>query len=125
MDLGEYLNSINKTKKNIIGLNEQAERGYIPFVVNKSLSYHKDAIFHANFMNLKPNLDKKLQYEYYLEALPKANRYAKCHKDDKASIEPIMEFYGYSRARAMEAAQILSDSQIEAIKESLNKGGKS
>ena len=125
MDLGEYLNSINKSKKDIIGSNEQGERGYIPFIINKSLSYHKDAIFHANFMNLKPNLDKKMQYDYYLHSLPKGNRYAKWHKDDKPSIEPIMEFYGYSRSKAMEVAKILSESQLEAIKESLNKGGKS
>jgi hypothetical protein len=125
MDLTDFFNSINKTKKNIVSGDEKAEKFYIPFVVNKSLSYHKDAIFHSNFMNERSYLDKRMQYEYFLHALPKANRYGKWHKDEDGRIEPIMEFYGYSKTRAKEVLKILSDSQIEAIKEALNKGGKS
>lgn len=123
MDLSDFFNSINKTKKNIIE-DDRSEKAYVPFVVNKSLSYHKDCIFHVNLMNMNPLLDRKMQYEYLLYALPKASRYGKWHKADGERIEPIMAFYGYSRSKAMEVAAILTDKQLDSIKEALNTGGK-
>lgn len=124
MDLSEFFNSINKTKKNVIQ-DDRDEKSYVPYVMNKSFSYHKDAIFHVNLMNEKACLDRKLQYDYYLMALPKANRYGKWHKPDISPIEPIMEYYGYSRAKAEEVARMLSESQIQTIRDHLNPGGKS
>jgi hypothetical protein len=124
MELNDFFNSINKTKKDIVGTDEKAERVYVPYVINKSLSYHKDAIFHANFMNAMPILDKKMQYHYYLHGISKGSRYGKWHKDEDSRIEPIMAFYGYSRTRAKEVANILSDGQFEALKQALNRGGK-
>lgn len=124
MELNDFFNSINKSKKDIVGKDEKAERAYIPYVMNKSLSYHKDAIFHANFMNFMPQLDKKMQYDYYLYGISKGSRYGKWHKDEDGRIEPIMAFYGYSRTRAKEVSKILSDDQIEALQKALNRGGK-
>lgn len=124
MDLSDIFNSINKTKKNILE-NEASERVYIPFVVNKSLSYHKDTLFHANFMNIRPYLAKKMQYEYYLNAIPKGNRYGKWHKDEDSRIEPIMAYYGYSRKKAKEISALITETHLEVIKEALNRGGKS
>jgi hypothetical protein len=123
MDLKDFFESINKSKKNIIS-DEKSEKCYIPYVINKSFSYHKDSIFYSNMMNRWSNLDKKMQYDYYLYGLPKGQRYAKWHKDEDSSVEPIMAYYGYSRDRAREVARILSNDQIEAIKQALNTGGK-
>jgi hypothetical protein len=124
MDLSDFFNSINKTKKSVI-TDERSERLYVPYVVNKSMSYHKDAIFHSNLINGVPGLDRKMQYDYYLYALPKASRYGKWQKPDNSPIESIMAFYGYSRDKAEQVAQILTESQLKAIQEHLNTGGKS
>lgn len=124
MDLSDIFNSINKTKKNILE-NETSEKIYIPYVVNKNLSYHKDTLFHSNFMNLRPHLAKKMQYEYYLNGIPKGNRYAKWHKDEDPRIEPIMAYYGYSKKKAKEISALISEIDLEAIKQALNRGGKS
>jgi len=123
MELTDFFNSINKTKKNIV-TDDRSERCYVPYVVNKSLSYHKDAIFHVNLMNSNPGLDKKLQYDYYLYGLPKGQRYGKWHKPENGSIGLIMAFYGYSKAKAHEVAKMLSDDQIKAIEGAMYHGGK-
>lgn len=39
-------------------------------------------------------------------------------------IELVKEFYGYSTEKAMQALRILTDNQLEIIKDKLNKGGK-
>ncbi len=124
MDLNEFFNSINKSKKDIMSGDEKAEKHYIPYVINKSMSYHKDTIFRSNFMNSMSNLDKKMQYHYYLYSLPKGTRYAKWHKEEDSRIELLMAFYGYSKGKAKEVLGILSDSQLEAIKQALYRGGK-
>jgi len=38
-------------------------------------------------------------------------------------LECVKEYYGYSNAKAKSALKILSDEQISAIKQKLNKGG--
>lgn len=39
-------------------------------------------------------------------------------------MEYVKEYYGYSNVKAKQALDILTDKQIENIKESLNKGGR-
>lgn len=124
MDLTDFFNSINKTKKNII-TDDKSERFYVPYIINKSMSYHKDSIFHSNMMNMNPMLDKKIQYDYYLYSLPKASRYAKWQKPEESDIGAIMTLYGFSRQKAMEVRQLLSKSQMQDIAQATNTGGKS
>ena len=62
--LSDYLNSINQNKKNII-VDEDTEKAYPPFIVNKCLSGFLDTVLYANEMNMYPHLDKKLQYDFY------------------------------------------------------------
>ena len=51
----------------------ELEREYIPYIVNKALSFTPDTILQANEMNCKPFLDKKLQYHYLLNIIRKKN----------------------------------------------------
>ena len=46
----DYLNAINQSKENLI-VDELSEKEYVPFVVNKGLSYFPDTILYANEMN--------------------------------------------------------------------------
>jgi len=123
-----YVDSVSSTKKNLMrgtANDELAEKDYNSFITNRSLSYHQDCILYANELNMRPQLDKKLQYEFLLNSLRKRKRYAKWqkHKAD-VSVDMIMEYFGYGRAKAEQALQVLTDDQLEAIRAALDKGGR-
>jgi hypothetical protein len=123
-----YVDSVSYTKKNLMrgtANDELAERGYKPFLANKALSYHQDAILYINELNRRPQLDNKLQYEFLLNSLRKRKRYAKWQKKvDDVSLELIMEYFGYGRAEALHALKVLTDEQLAMIEVALDKGGK-
>jgi len=104
---------------------ELAEKGYKPYLTNRSLSYHQDSILYANEMNMRPHLDNKLQYELLLNSLRKRKRFSKWKKQDPdASVEMIMEYFGYGRSKAEQALRVLTDEQLTMIEVALDKGGK-
>jgi len=104
---------------------ELAEKGYKPYLTNRSLSYHQDSILYANEMNMRPHLDNKLQYELLLNSLRKRKRFSKWKKQDPdASVEMIMEYFGYGRAKAEQVLRVLTDEQLAMIEVALDKGGK-
>jgi hypothetical protein len=123
----DYVNSINVTKTNMMRNTENdelAEKGYEPFLTNRSLSYFEDTIGMANEMNFRSGADKILQYEFLLNTIRKRKRFSKWIKPEKNDeLSMIQEFYGYSRAKAEEAAKILTNEHINEIKNKLSKGG--
>jgi hypothetical protein len=60
--------SIDTTDKKVV-VEEENKKDYVPFVINKALSFHYDCIMIANEMNKLPNTDKILQYHYYLNKI--------------------------------------------------------
>ena len=70
-ELKDWLNSINFNKKNLLEEDPSVIKEYPPFIVNRCLSNHVDAIMFANEMNKYPNLDKDMQYSFYLNSLRK------------------------------------------------------
>ena len=122
----DYVNSINFTKKNLMkntANDELAEKDYVPFLTNKSLSYFTDTLLYANEMNRYHFLDKRLQYEFYLNSIRKKKRFAKWAKaDDNDDLSMISEFYQISLSKAKEAIKILSPEQIKIIKDKMEQG---
>lgn len=123
-----YVDSVSYNKKNLMRGSENdelSEKGYKPYLTNRSLSYHQDSILYANEMNLRPQLDNKQQYEYLLNTLRKRKRFAKWKKQEPdAAVEMIMEYFGYGRAKAEQAMRVLTDEQLTMIERALDKGGK-
>jgi len=119
----DIIPSILKTKK--VEVTHENERDYVPFVVNKALSFHKDCVLFANEMNLRPNTDGLLQYHYLLNRVRGYRRpFQKWHKRETIeNLAAIKEYYDYSNDKAKEALSVLSDGQIIEIKKKLNKGG--
>ena len=124
--LKDYLNSINLTKKNLMEDEDPAwERNYPPFIINKCMSHHMDTVMFANEMNQYPGLDKKLQYDFFINTVRSRKRFSPWGKKEKVKdIELVKEFYGYSTEKAMQALRILTENQLMVIKDKLNKGGK-
>jgi hypothetical protein len=118
-----YADSVSFTKTDIMDT-PSAETGYLPFMVNKAMSYHPDAIFAANLMNMNGHLDKKLQYHYLLNTLSKKKRFAKWVKPVASlDLEAVMEYFGYGIHKAENAMMILKPDDIAMIHSRLEKGG--
>jgi len=117
----DYIKSINETKINLIS-DDQTEKDYAPWIVNKGLSYFPDTIFYANEMNIRHGVDKKMQYDYLFYSIKKKKRFSKWHKKEELkNIALIKEYYDYNESNAKEALKLLSKDQIEYIKETLCK----
>lgn len=119
----EIVPSILQTNEYI--LSDDSENSYIPFLVNRSLSYHVDCFAYAQEMNSYPSLDKKLQYDYLFYSIKKYKRpFKKWIKSDiDENIKLVMQYYNFSRDKAIKAISLLSAEQIKIIKESLDQGG--
>ena len=125
-ELKDYLNAINQTKEPLMDSEDETwEKKYPPFVVNKCLMPFQDTILFVNEINQLPHIDKKLQFDFFLNSLRPRKRFSPWAKAKKLkSLEYVKEFYGYNNEKAKAALDILNDEQISAIKERLNKGGR-
>lgn len=126
MDLGDYLNSINKTKVNLMRESEdpKAVSGFPAFAVRRSLSYFGDTVLIANEINKWPDLDSQMQYEFLLLAVEKRNRFARWEKRPViADLELIKSCYGYSDAKAASVLEFLSPADLEDIRRYMREGG--
>ena len=125
MELKDWLNSINFTKKNLIQEDPSVKKDYPPYIINRCLSGHIDCVMFANEMNKYHFLDKDMQYEFYINILRKRKRFSPWIKKDKVSdLEVVKSYYGYSNEKASQALKILSPEQINFIKQKLDSGGK-
>jgi hypothetical protein len=119
----DIIPSIQQTKKVVIAA--ENERDYVPFVVNRSISFHLDMLMAANQMNMLPMADNLLQYQYLLNTVRAYKRpFQKWQKRETVeNLDAVKEYYNYSNEKAKDALSILSNAQIEQIKKNLNKGG--
>jgi len=103
---------------------ELAEKEYNAFLTNRSLSYFPDTIGYANEMNLYHFLDKKLQYDFFINIVRPRKRFSKWSKKiENDDLNLIKEYYGYNDQKALHALSILNKNEIEIIKTKLEKGG--
>lgn len=123
----DFVNSINTTKKDMMSDTENdslAEKDYVPFMVNKSLSYFVDTILYSNEINKYPFLDKKMQYTYYLHAIPKGKRFCKWSKKEiTEDLEAISEYFQCNYRKSAEILRTINKSDLALIKQVLQKGG--
>lgn len=121
--LFDYVNSITQKTEDLSG-NEDLEKEYVPFLINKAMSYYVDTVMIANQMNMLSDIPVRQQYQYYYNTVRKSKRWAKWHKKvEDEDLELIKEYFGYNDRRANEALEILSPNDITIIKERSNKGG--
>jgi len=120
----EYVNSINYSKKNIMDSPEK-EKGYNPFMINRSLSYFNDTVILANEMNKYHHLDGRLQYSFLINIVRKRKRFSKWNKPQKHNdIEVVKQYYGYSNEKAEQVLPLLSQPQLLELRKKVNKGGR-
>ena len=123
-ELKDWLNSVNFTKDDFIDDDTDTIKNYPPYIVNRCLSGHLDTVLYANEMNLHPNLDKDMQYQFYLNSLRKRKRFSPWIKKDKIQdLDIVKQYYGYSNEKASQALRILSKEQLDYITQRLEIGG--
>jgi len=121
----DYVPAISHTKKRLMdSLDEEWEKKYQSFLVNRNFSNYHDTIMYANEMNMRPHMDKKMQFDYLLNSIRPRKRFSPWHKKSiHNDFNHVKEYYGYNNKKTEEALNILSSEQIDEIKSKLNKGG--
>lgn len=120
----DYVNSINTTKKDIM-VDDMTEKSYLPFMINRSLSYFADTVLMANEMNKHHHLDNRMQYDFLRNIVRKRKRFSKwSKKDDSNSIDLIKEYYGYNDSKARQVLPLIDKQHLDFIEKKLFKGGR-
>ena len=120
----QYIASINNTKKDLM-VDDETEKAYSPFMVNRGLSYFQDTVLLANEMNKASHISNRMQYDFLRIAIRQRKRFSKwMKKTSPAHIDVIKEYYGYSDAKAETISDLISDDDIKEMKAYLSKGGK-
>ena len=124
-DLSEILASINNTKEHLYVDDPDRVKSYPPYIVNRCLSGHIDAILFANEVNKYPLLDKRLQYDFLLNSLRKRKRFTPWLKKEQVEdLDLVKSHYGYSNEKAKVAVNLLTKTQLETIRNQHDMGGK-
>ena len=100
------------------------EKNYPAFIINKCMSHHMDTIMYANEMNQYPELDKLLQYDFFINTVRPRKRFSPWGKKEKAlDLDIVKQYYGYSDEKALDALHILTSEQLDFIRSKLDTGG--
>lgn len=118
----EFVKSINEKEY----LYEEVDKkSYSAYIINKALSFFSDTIFLANEINKYGGCDPSQHYDFLYHSVPKRRRYSKWFKSNKYDVVDLLcEHYNLRQERALEIVNVLSDSELQAIKADLDKGGK-
>jgi len=124
MELKDWLNSINQTKKNLIDEDPSIEKKYPSYIINRCFSGHLDAIMFANEMNKYNFLPKRMQYDFFINTLRVKKRFSPwIRKDEIKNLNYVKRYYGYSNEKAKQILKILSKEQLNFIKSKFETGG--
>jgi hypothetical protein len=120
----DFVNAILQNKNQLI-TDKSSESEYLPFMVNRALSFHKDCILQANEMNRRHFVDNKMQNDFLMNIIRKYKRpftkWAKPEKND--DIECIKIIFGFSNKKAMEALKLISKEDLKILKGKIGTGG--
>lgn len=117
----EFVKSFTQTTENLWVNDDISQKEYVPFMINRILSNSPRTILFADVLNKYPNLDKKIQYDFYKFGIPKSTKYEKMwSKKDSTLINDdhinfIAEQLGVSIKRAIEAYELLGVAKIEQL----------
>lgn len=125
MKLTEYLNAINHSKEPLMETDDESvEKEYVPFVVNRCLSFFPDTIYFVNEMNQYHTLPKNMQFDFLRLGVRKNKRFSPWLKKTKIDkIDVIKKYFGYSDSKAIQIADIITDENIESMQAEMYTGG--
>lgn len=123
----DFISAVSDTKKDLIREADNpalTEKEYLPFIVNRGLSFFDDSILHVNEMNQRHHIFPVAQFDYYRAVLRKRKRFSKWFKPEQDSdLDAIQQVYQCSRSIAKLYLKALSNSQLKEVHSRLEKGG--
>jgi len=125
MKLADFLTAINYSKESLLdGENNINEKDYTPYVINRCLSYFPDTVLQSNQMNVLPSIAKKMHFDYLRLSVRQRKRFSKWLKDEESEvIDMLKQVYNYSHKTAKEVLPLLSEQDIQLLKEQTFTGG--
>jgi|SRR5687768_7975669 len=121
-----YINSINN--KEYCWDDKFSPNEYKSYLVQLGFSNYSDTVLLANGLNIYTDcIPEKQQYDFLYHSISKRKRYGKWSKKDTVAedLEMVQEYFDISIQKAKETLRILSDEQLQEIRELINVGGKS
>jgi hypothetical protein len=106
---------------------DSPDKQYVPFIVNRGLSFFQDTVLFANEMNRYPTLHPKQQYDFLRHAILPRKRFSKWPKKaEKESdiIAALYKLYGYSTHKAESVLPLLNNTERAKLLVRVDKGGK-
>jgi citrate lyase beta subunit len=98
--------------------------GYVPFLTNRAFAMHLDTIMLAEEMNHYHQLLPQFQYDFYYAAVRRGRRFGFPKKvEEHPQLKVVMDYFNYSRTKAEQALELLSESDLCEIRRAMDKGG--
>jgi hypothetical protein len=120
----DFVKEIQAGKRDLMA-DPQSEKDYVPFVVNKALSYELDCLMEANAMNSRHHLDKKLQFGYLRHIIRARKRpfHKWIKKETNENIACVKLLWECSERKALEILRVLTPEQLLEVKRVTDPGG--
>lgn len=121
----DFVKSIQSTKINLIEQDASNEKSYVPFLMNKAMSYHYDCLSFVQDMNQRYHLEPRMQHDYLFHTIRSKRRpFIKSTKPEvHATLMNIQKVFGYSPLKAKEAMSLLSPDALMSIMRMCDTGG--
>ena len=101
------------------------DKSYVPFIVNRGLSYFPDTVLFVNEMNRLSHLPHRMQYDFLRDVVNPRKRFSKWAK--KRSVEDdvklIQRKYNYSRSKAEAVYPLFPSEELSKLRKSMDIGG--
>tara|TARA_Y100000004_G_C8831326_1_gene376319 strand:+ start:632 stop:841 length:210 start_codon:yes stop_codon:yes gene_type:complete len=69
-------------------------------------------------------MDKKMQFDFLRTSIRKKKRFSRWLKNENPeNLEIVKEYFGYSNRKANEVMDILTDEDIDKMKQMMSRGG--
>lgn len=120
----DFVNAIHTNDRTLI-TDEETEKQYNAYIINRSLSFGADTVVQANEMNSRNHVPRRTQYLFLCSTIRPRKRFNKWLKPDaNDALELVKRYYGYSAAKAQAALHLLTQEQLDTIRARLYTGGK-
>jgi len=135
----DFINSINEGSRGV-NLMEKSradysdtsadidavDKQYIPFMINRGLSYFQDTVLFANEMNIRSACAPKMQYDFLRNLIRPRKRFSKWSKkpDDTGDVAMLMAHYNYSSEKARNVLPMFTAEALENIRKLRDVGGR-
>lgn len=120
----DFVKHIQHDKKDLFQ-DPQADKDYVPFVVNRALSYDMDCILQSNIMNQFPHLDHRMQFHYLMGSIRGLRRkFQKWVKPEtNEDLQAVKTLFECSSSKAAEFLTVLTPEQLKLVKDTIDVGG--